>query len=275
MSTGVNFASYIRLKTKTDSTTLSDTNLCLLANMIKDDISGDIVDLDEGYFGMPETTDLVNAQREYPFPNDQLMHIKKVEAVLNPTQKDQNGNPVWYDLHEFDLNSYSAMTGNVMMRDTSGNELINFAPTTDEAKIQSVFANEQGKCGYMIYRNALWIFSGVLSGFTSGNNYLKIWSYAWPSDISATTLASTSDISIDPSTTDAALPRILHHVWADKVVVAYKQTSDRAYQLDDYEQGIEKRYQNALAKLLGLNQDRSFTLTQPSGGHVWSDGFDL
>ena len=73
----------------------------------------------------------------------------------------------------------------------------------------------------------------------------------------------------------AAIPRALHHSWADKVVKQWKQTSDKQYQPDDYEQSVDAEYRKALYKLLGLNQDRSFTLSQPSGGHIYNDGFSL
>lgn len=273
--TGKVFADYIRLKTKTNATTLTDTNLLLLANIVLDQLSAEVITLDEGYLGVPQTTDIHDGQREYPFPENMIMHLKKVEAVLNPTQLDQNGNPVWTDLHEFDLNQYSAMTGSVFQRDSTDAQ-VDFSPTTDEPKIQAVFGNVPGKAAYMIFRNSLWIFSGALTGYLPGNNYLKIWAYEWPIFITAAQLAnSTADLGDDPSSTTAGLPRILHQVWADMVVVLWKQSTDKQYQPDDYEQGIDLRKRTALQKLLGVNQDRSFTLTQPNGGHLWSDGFNL
>ncbi len=272
--TGTQFASYVRLQTKTNSTTLSDANICLLANIIKDGrIAPEIVSLDEAYFGMPERTDLVNGQREYPLPVDMISHLKKVEAVLDPTQTDANGNPIWIDIHEMDLNEYSSMSGSVFARDVE-NDQISFTPTTDEPKIVSVFANQPGRCAYFLFRNSLWIYSGVLANFTGGNQYLKIWSYTWPFDLTPTILASSQDLSVDASTTSPGIPRAAHVSWADMVITRWKETSDKDYHQNVYEQGIDQRWEKAKQTLLGLNEDRSFTLTMPNGGHMYDDGYN-
>lgn len=272
--TGTQFASYIRLQTKTNSTTFTDANIVLFANIVKDTrIAPEIISLDEGYFGMPETTDLVNNQREYPLPTDMPAHLKKVEAVLDPTTKDANGNPIWIDIHEMDLNQYSALSGSVFARDIE-NDQLTFTPTTDEAKIVSVFANQPGRCAYFLFRNSLWIYSGTLANFTGGNNYLKIWSYVWPFDLTTAMLSQTTDLSIDSTTTSPGIPRPAHLTWADMTILLWKNTSDKDYRLNTYEQGIEPRWEKTKMQLLSLNEDRSFTLTMPNGGHMYEDGYN-
>src|SRR5258708_63523 len=271
--TAAQFANYIRLKTKTNTTTLTDANIILLGNIYKDEIAGKLVDIvDEDYFGVPETTDLVNSQREYPLPPDLPGKIKKVEAVLDPTFLNAQNLPVWVDLKKFDLTQYNQLTAN-MVAGSVEDVNIGAIATTDEPTIQANFGNRQNQVAYMIYRNSLWLFSGKLTGFVSGNNYLKIWGYEWPKDISDLTL--TTDLSIDPTNQDAGIPRQVHIDWADKVVLAWKQISDKAYQLDDYEKRIDDRLSEHLASLIPILKGETFTAVQPVAGHVYNDGFDL
>jgi hypothetical protein len=77
------FTQYIRKQTHTNPTTFVDADILLYAGVGMDKISSRICDFDEDYFGAPQTEDLVNNQREYPFPTDMLNHIKKVEAKLD------------------------------------------------------------------------------------------------------------------------------------------------------------------------------------------------
>jgi|SRR5579871_1242572 len=272
--TPANFASYVRLMTKTNSTTLSDTNLKLIMNIVKDEISGIMVDkLDEEYFGVPQTTDLVNSQREYPLAVDIPGKLKKVEAVLDPTYLDSNGNVVWVDLKKFDLTQYSQLSTNLVVSGDITDGDFGIQPTTDEDTIQSIFGNRQGQAAYMIFRNSIWIFSGKLTGFTAGNNYLKIWSYEWPSDI--TDLTSTTPLETDPTTTSAGIPRQLHRAWADKVSLLWKQTSDKEYQPNDYENELDTIIEDRIMSLSKVDKDESYTMTQPMAGHVYHDGYDL
>lgn len=271
--TNQQFAAYVRLKTKTNSVTLTDVNLLMLMNIEKDIIAGKLVDfVDEEYFGVPETTDLVNSQREYPLPTDLPGKIKKVEAVLDPTNKDVNGNVVWVDLKKFDLTQYNQLTAN-MVNGTLEDIDLGIIATTDEPTIQRNFGNRQNQAAYMIFRNSIWIFSGALTGFVINNNYLKIWGYEWPKDISDLTL--TTDLSLDPTNQDAGLPRQVHIDWADRVVLMWKQTSDQAYQMDDYEAALDDRMQRHIMSLVPVVKGESFTATQPVGGHIYNDGFDL
>lgn len=271
--TPVNFAAYVRKKTKTNSTTFPDADMLIYMNTWKDEIAGMIEDIvDEDYFGAPQTADLVNGQREYPLPQDAPGKIKKVEAVLDPTYLNSSNLPVWVDLRKFDLSQLSQLSQNLVAGDVNNGEF-SVNPTTDEATITSFFGNRQGQAAFMIYRNSLWIFSGTLANFTSPNNYLKLWSYQWPADI--TSLAGTADLSVDPDNVDAGIPRQIHKVWADKVILEKKQDSDREYQPNDYENELDTILHDRIMSLTQVDKDESYTATQPEAGHIYHDGFDL
>lgn len=243
--TPVEFAQYIRLKTHTNATTLPNSTILLYAGIRMDQISARLVDYDEDYFGAPQTTDLVNNQREYPMPTDMLNHIKKVEAKLDGTN--------WLNLKEIDLSTYEF--------------------TTDEATIVSYFGNQQDDAGYFIYRGSLWILSGTIQNFVPGNAALKLWSYQWPTHISD--LTSVIDISIDPNNTSAGFPRVLHQSLADGVIIDYKQSADKPIQLNDFDLNWEANLEHNLVTLTELNKDRSVNAMMPHNRRLWQNGFRL
>lgn len=238
-------ASYIRKKTHTNSTTFPDADMLLYLGTRMDELASEVVDYDEDYFGAPQTTDLVNNQREYPFPTDMVNHIKAVEAKLDTLN--------WLRLRPLDLTQYPF--------------------TTDEATIVSYFGNTQDNAFFFIYRGSLWLLSGTLSGFVAGNAALKLWSYQWPSHI--TDLTSTVDLSVDPNNISAGFPRSLHLVLCDAVVIDYKQSADKPIQLNDYDLAWEKRKDRALMTLTEMNKDGANSVTMPRGNRVWDNGFNL
>jgi lauroyl/myristoyl acyltransferase len=65
--TPANFASYIRLKTKTNATTFPDADILAYANIIKDDIAKEVTKANEDYFGMKFLRYLIAGQRGYSF----------------------------------------------------------------------------------------------------------------------------------------------------------------------------------------------------------------
>lgn len=243
--TPLDVATYVRKKTRTNSTTFPDSDILLYAGIGMDKIAAHICDFDEDYFGAPQYTDLVNSQREYPFPTDMLNHIKKVEAQLDGVN--------WMNLTELDLSQYEF--------------------TTDEATITSYFSNTINNCHYFVYRGSLWILSGTISGWSTGNQALKIWSYQWPTHI--TNLASTTDISQDPNNTSAGFPRVAHESLADYIVIQYKQSADKPMQLTDSELNWEQNMIKNITTLTELNKDRSVNATMPTGQGLYGNGFNL
>lgn len=243
--TPLQFATYVRKQTHTNAVTYPDADILLYAGIGMDKISSRICDFDEDYFGAPQIEDLVNNQREYPFPTDMLNHIKKVEAMLDGV--------AWLNLTELDLSSYSF--------------------TTDEATITSYFSNTINNCNYFIYRGSLWILSGTLAGFIPNNGALKLWTYQWPSYI--TDLTSVTDISQDPNNTSAGFPRVAHESLADYCVIKYKLSADKPIQLTDTETNWESNMVKNITTLTELNKNRAVNATMPKNDGLYGNGFNL
>jgi len=80
------FATLVRYYTKTNSTTLTDANILILANIFKDDIAGTIsTEVGEDYFGLRFERDLIADQREYDLPSELMARMKYLNAKLDGT----------------------------------------------------------------------------------------------------------------------------------------------------------------------------------------------
>lgn len=235
----VNFASLVRQRTKTDSTTFPDATLLLMANAAKDRIALRIADQDEDYFGTPAYTDLFANQREYPLPDDILGKIKRVEAALDGVN--------YLKLSELDLS--------VWPRGTTETDIVN------------TFSNDEGNVYYDIFRNALWLYSGAIIDVENG---IKLWYIANPPDL--TSLAGTSDLSADPSTTTAGIPRSLHDIWATMTAVDWKTSRDRPLPLTEREQRIDDILGEAVDSLSAMNLDRTVLASLPPSSTRGYDG---
>jgi len=97
------FASLVRYYTKTNSTTFTDAEMLILANIFKEDIAGLISkEVGEDYFGLRFERDLIAGQREYDLPSEVMSRIKYLEAKLDGTD--------WERLSEVDLTEYERTT---------------------------------------------------------------------------------------------------------------------------------------------------------------------
>lgn len=236
-----NIADYVRLKTKTNSTTFTDSELLLYLNLYIDDFAKEILRVNEDYFGTPQTTDLIADQREYPLPIETLNSIKYVEAKLDGTN--------WIYLEELDLNNYKR--------------------TTDETTITSIFSNEQDSAFYDLFRNSLWIYSGTITDVTTG---IKLWSFDFPAHV--TDLTSTTDLSIDPSATTHGFPRAFHELLCRKIIIEKKTSGDTALPLTEGEQAFVYDFERALDSLRPANLDRAVIGTTPVSADIGDDGYE-
>ena len=231
--------SYVRRKTKTDSTTYPDADLLADANIIKDDIAGEIIKANEDYFGIPATTNLVADQRVYPFPDDILGNIKRIEVAF------ETDTPLAFiKITELDLTRYKK--------------------GMNEAAIIHNFSNADGEAFFDIYRKALRIFSGTIIAVTKG---LKLWYTQYPADF--TDLTSTVDMSVDPSTIKAGFPRPLHRVLATGIIVDFKTSKEVPMALTEGEELYEFKLHQSIGTLKGMNLDREVQGTIP-----YEDGSD-
>lgn len=249
--TGLNFASLIRYYTQTNSSTLPDSDIVLLANAVKDnDFAPAITEVNEDLFGVLSTRDLVASdssdvtKREYSLPED-IIKMKYVEALLDGS--------TWLPLTELDLNVYKR--------------------STDETTIIENFANEDKRAFYDLFRGSLWIYSGTLTAVTAG---LKLWYIAFPADIDASTLALSTDISIDPTTTTSQIPRMFHELWARKISIMYKQSRQKPIALNEHELAFDMDFQKKLDSQSQFNLDRAVVSPMPNdhrlqGIQTWDD----
>lgn len=225
--TPVQFAAYIRLKTKTNSTTFPDADILTYANIIKDDIAKEVTKANEDYFGIELLRNLEAGKRSYTFPSDVLNQIKYTQAKLNGTD--------WQRLSEFDVNTYKR--------------------PTDEA---SILANWAGKQPQMdIFGGQLVIYSDA--AIVDVEEGLKLWSIIYPADL--TSLSGTNDLSVAPSTISFGMPRQLHKVWATKVIVEYKTSKEKPIPLTEQEQNVAVDLSLAINSLKEQNLDRTLVAT--------------
>lgn len=230
---GTTFAEYIRKQTKTNTTTLPNADIVVLANVIKDDIAAAIVsEVDENYFDIEMLRDLEVGVRDYTFPNDLLKHMKYCAAKLDGSD--------WVYLTEEDISHFEN-------------------PLLEESEIVAQYASEKPR--FYISGRSLKILSGdAIIAVTEG---LKIIGEIYPEDIDASDLSATDDLSIPSSNTTHALPRAVHKIWAMKVIVEYKQSRDKPLPLTQEEKMIEIAMAASLQKLQKRNAVRSFVATVP------------
>ena len=214
----------MRYKTRTNSTTLTDADLIILANVVKDKLVWRALDADEDLFLVPTYLNLVANQREYPLHTDLLSRIKRVEAKLDATN--------FIKLYEFDLPQHQY-------------------PISTEADIVAHFGNNEGEAFFDIMRNSIWIYSGTITSVTAG---LKIWLNTIVSDI--TSMESTTDMSEDPTTTTHGIPRALHKVLGDGMVIEWKQSREKPISLSDTELKWDLEVDRAVSSLKRANYDR-------------------
>lgn len=231
--TGVQFTTYIRRQTKTNATTFTDDDIVLYANTWKDEIAKRITKANEDYFGIFMTRNLVAGQRNYAFESQQLNHMKYLEAKLDGV--------AWCPLVEYDINSLRI--------------------PSNETDIQLYFASRSP--GFDIFGNELVILNGAaIPDVTDG---LKLWTIVYPRDITTLMLAdAVADLSEPPTSIDFGLPRQFHKLWADSVVVEYKNSQETPIPLTVNEQLVPTRLAETVNDIKGENLDRSTESTVPT-----------
>ena len=230
-------ADYVRWKTRTNTTTFTNADMLAVANVVKDRLALEVLDADEDYWLVPTYLDLVADQREYPLHSDLLSRLKRVEAKLDESN--------YVILQEFDITDHPE-------------------PISTEANITYEFGNNEGEAFYDIMRKAIWIYSGTITDVTDG---LKIWLNTFPADL--TSMASTTELSEDPTTTTHGFPRELHMVLAKGIVIEWKESKEKPIPLTESELAYDKEVERAVSKLKRASLDR-----ETKGSIPKEDGFD-
>lgn len=224
------FATLVRYYTKTNSTTFTDADILVLANIFKDDIAGLISkEVGEDYFGLRFERDLVAGQREYDLPAELMARMKYLNAKLDGTN--------WERLKETDLSTY----GQAM----------------DEATIEAQYADKDPE--FDLWDNGIYILSGdAIIDVADG---LKLWAIVFPSDFP--NLTSTEDMSTNPDDYSHGFPRQFHELLARRVSIAYKSSKDRPIPLSEKEKLYEVDLSTAIQSMKDANLDRSVIPSAP------------
>lgn len=191
-------AQYVRFLTNTNSSTFTDDDLVLLANVVQRNLARKIANLDEGEFELPMVRDLVASNdfddREYDTDFD-VIRIKRVEAYLDSQ---------WVRFKKFKHNALKR-------------------PTT-ESEVKDYFANSTGNAYYDVFRRSLWLFCGKIEDQEDG---LKMWAQVYPSNIENSDLSSTIDLSVPQSANTFRMPAHFHEIWARAVSKIYRTSKDQ------------------------------------------------
>lgn len=233
--TPIQFASYVRWKTKTDSSSFTDAEMLVVMNIIKDEIAAEILKADENYFGFQLFGNLTANKRNYAFDTEMLSKMDYLEAKLDGT--------TWKVLKEYTLQQLQI--------------------TTVEADIISGMAGK--KPGFTIYGGEILLLSDT--AIIDVSQGIKLWSRLYPADI--VSLSGSNDMSIRPSVDSDGFPRQFHKLWATKVIVEYKNSQEKPIPLNETERNYDNDLIKAIDSLKNLNQDRSIVPTAP-----YDDGQD-
>lgn len=226
----VNFAKLVRLYTKTNSSTFTDADILVYANIYKDDICEQIAkEVGEDFFGLRWIRDLVAGQREYDLP-DEVIKIKYVEAMLDGSE--------WNKLSETDLSTYGK--------------------STDEDTIKEEYDGKLPE--YELFDRSIFILSeDTIIAVEDG---LKLWAIIYPSDFSS--LSSTEDMSVAPDDYSHGFPKAFHELLARRISIAYKSSKDRPIPLSEKEKLYEVDLDRKIQSMKGVNLDRSVVASVPS-----------
>lgn len=241
--TGTQFTNLIRDHyTKTDSTTLTDAELLVLANVEQAALAEEIAaNVDEGYFLMTDTRNLEAGVRNYTYPLDWLKSARYVSAKLDGT------NPVY--LRELDFGYIEGRS----------------LPLLDNTQIKNEFSTKEPH--YLFKGTELYILSGDdIEAVTDG---LELVAEVYPEDLVTGDLSSSDDLSIPSSTTTVRLPRAAYNVLAKRVSIAWKSSKDKPLPLTESEKLLAVDQDKLYEKLRGRNAVRVITGKVP-----YNDGQD-
>jgi hypothetical protein len=218
------FAKLVRYYTKSNSTTFTDADMLILANIFKNDIAGLISEeVGEDYFGLRFERDLKAGQREYDLPAELMSRIKYIEAKLDGTN--------WTRLNETDLSIYDR--------------------ATDEDTIRGYYSGECPQ--FDLWDQSIFILTG--DAIIDVTNGLKLWAIIFPAEF--TDLSLSVDMSTPPTDTSHGFPRQVHELLARRVSIAYKSSKDRPIPLSEKEKLYEVDLALAINSMKDANLDRT------------------
>lgn len=237
--TATQLAALIRRKTRTTTTTYTDADMLVDVNTFMDELAGRIQQERPAIWNIPATFDLEDDKREYAFPADTLNNIVSLELKFAASDDYVPATPL-----KKNPSSEALQESLIVQRYT------NAAPY------------------YFIRRKAVFILSGTIVDVTDGG---KLVYDAFPKNL--TGMSGSTDLSVDPSTTEHGFPREFHELWARRVSIHYKDLNGMKLSREDllFEQDLERK----LDEFSTANLDLQETADMPSGESLYGNGFDV
>lgn len=226
------FATYIRFKTKTNSSTFTDAQIIALANVRKDDIAEEITKINEDFFLREFVRNLEADKRRYSFPSDVMSHMKTLNLKLDGTN--------WVtDIAEVDMATQAGR------------------PIASEADIVANFSSSLPKIE--VYSSGFMILSGAaIEAVVEG---ISLWAVQYPADLDS--ISGDTDMSVNPTTTTFGMPRAFHKLWADGVIIDYKSSKEKPIPLTEREQNWEVYLHRKIDSISPQNLSREITADYP------------
>jgi hypothetical protein len=248
--------SLARKKSKTNSTTFPDSDMVLYIKAKLPLFQADIEDVNEDYMGSIEYRDLratgddgtytdggeTYLSREYNLPSDMISRLQNVYAKLDGEDW------TW-------LKHYREETLQMPI---------------EEDNILENFSNELGVAGYFIFRGSLFLLTGEIEDAVTDG--LKLWDYAYSSEISSIPEAASED---DVDLTTYGIPRTLHEVFAVALSAEWKNNQDVPIPLTAEEQTYYAIYstKDRFEQLKDMHRGDELSFSLPADGY--DNGFNL
>lgn len=183
-----------------------------------------IVKADENAFQMVSKRNLVADQRQYSLPTDIAARLNRVEIKFQDT---------WVIADEVDANMIDV-------------------PIADETLFVQQFSDSP--VVFSLFRNCINIYTGSdIADVTEG---LRLYYTVYPYNWTTSDLASSVDISVDPSQVAVGFPREFHHVLLDMTTKEFKEEKQIPLPLTPAEQNAEALFVEMLKTYKGKNRDR-------------------
>jgi hypothetical protein len=230
------FADYVRYLTNTDEYTLTNSELLTLTNIWLRKLASRVEQANESYFAMEMKRDLIEDRRMYPFPDEVLNRIIRVELKLDGDEWEV-ADPLEFDMIDFPL---------------------------EEDNIQEYMADYDNP-KYTILRRSLYLLTAdEIEDVTEG---IKLFAKVFPSKL--TTFDSDVDMSVDRGTVENGFPQQFHELLARRVSMAYKDAKSKPIPYSELEKKYEADFQVELDNLTNDDLSSHILATIP-----YDDGFD-
>lgn len=240
--TTTEFATLVRYKTKTNSTTFTDAQILLLMNIFKNEIASKIVERNADYFLTSETFNLVasSTTRIYSFNANILARMHKLEIKFSSTD---SRFPSKY--------------------------IKNYSGSETESEIVKNYTNSEGGFAHTIRGKGIFILSGTITAVTDGG---QIFYYLYPADFAA--LNGSTDMAVDPSASTFGFPRQFHELLARRVSIEWKGAQPKPVPLNRHELNFEYDLQLALDSIAHRDESGDIIGDSLSAAETGNNGFD-